>query len=94
MLDKVVLSMPRVIEGIPYYTNEEVARLAGVTRQSLWRWRQEAQIPSGRQYRGRLVLFTEDEVEQIKDFANRMEPIGSPQAQLPLFRASVKGGDQ
>ncbi len=57
-----------------------------VSRQTLWRWRDQGKIPTGMRYRSGQVLFTEQEVELIREYANRMEPIelGGPQ-QMGLF---------
>lgn len=67
--------MPLTIEGVRFYTNAEVARSLGVSRQTLWRWRVEGGVPQGRRYRRKSVVFTQDEVDQIAAFANRIEPI-------------------
>ncbi len=69
--------MPLTVEGRMFFTAAEVAREIGVVRQTLWRWRQGGKIPAGRRYRDRQILFTPEEVERIKDFAHRVEPIGS-----------------
>ena len=61
------------IEGVEYLQASEVAETAGVSRQTLWRWRRNGRIPIGRKYRDRQVLFTSDEVEEIRNFAHRME---------------------
>ena len=67
--------MPRIIEGQEYYTNSEVADHLKVSRQTLWRWREKGTIPAGLRYRTRQVLFSSDEVEAIRQFANKLEPI-------------------
>ena len=67
--------MPLVIEGVSYFTAAEVARVSHVTRQTLWRWRQDGKVPAGRRFRDKQVLFTEDEAEKIRDYANRLEPL-------------------
>jgi predicted DNA-binding protein (UPF0251 family) len=67
--------MPVKIEGEEYYTNSEVSDELKVSRQTLWRWREKGSIPSGLRYRTRQVLFTADEVEAIRQFANKLEPI-------------------
>jgi hypothetical protein len=75
------------IDGVTYLTPQEILADAGVTRQTLWRWRQNGQIPLGRRYRQRQLLFTMEEAAAIRSFANRMEAITAPasSAQLPLF---------
>ncbi len=67
--------MPVQIQGEQYYTNSEVADELKVSRQTLWRWRDKQRIPVGMRYRTRQVLFTAGEVEEIRQFANRLEPI-------------------
>ena len=79
------------LEGVRYLSNDEVARKLRIARQTLWRWRAAAKIPIGRQYRGRVVLFTQDEVTEIQRYANRIEPaLPRTATQLPLF-SSRKG---
>jgi len=62
------------VGGIVYLTADEVAERAGISRQTLWRWRQEGRVPAGRRYRGRRLLFTEGELGLILEFAHRIEP--------------------
>lgn len=85
--------MPVRIDGEEYFTNSEVSEELGVSRQTLWRWREKGRIPTGLRYRTRQVLFTKAEVEVIRQFANHLEPIelGSGGVkQLGLFRAGSK----
>lgn len=63
------------INEIEYFSTNEVLDKLQVTRQTLWRWRQQGKVPSGYQYRGKWILFTAAEVEEISCFANRLEPI-------------------
>lgn len=80
--------MPLEVEGVTYFASAEVARVVGVSRQTLWRWRQEGKIPAGRRYRDRQVLFTEKEMEAIRQYAHRIEPLSNGSAssgQLGLF---------
>lgn len=67
--------MSLTIEGIEFFTNTEVARRLGVSRQTLWRWRADGDVPAGRRYRRKSVVFTKAEVDLIFAFANRIEPI-------------------
>jgi len=67
--------MPVTIEDEEYYTNSEVSDQLKVSRQTLWRWREKGSIPAGLRYRTRQVLFTAEEVEAIRQFANKLEPI-------------------
>ncbi len=62
------------VEGTSYIPAAEVCRDLQVSRQTLWRWRQEGKVPLGRRYRDHQVLFTADEVEIIRSYANRLEP--------------------
>jgi Helix-turn-helix domain len=80
--------MPVTIEGEEYYTNSEVSDGLRVSRQTLWRWREKGSIPAGLRYRTRQVLFKAEEVEVIRQFANRLVPIelgGGGVRQLGLF---------
>jgi excisionase family DNA binding protein len=81
--------MPVQVEGEQYYTNSEVSEELGVSRQTLWRWRGKGRIHTGLRYRTRQVLFKRDEVDAIRQFANRLVPIelgGGGTRQLGLFR--------
>ena len=85
--------MAITIDGVAYYSATEMVAELGISRQTLWRWRQERKIPSGHRFRGRRVLFTAREVEQIRLFANRVEPIdASENGQRPLFGSPHAGG--
>ncbi len=66
--------MPIEIKGVIHFTACDVAREVGISRQTLWRWRQNGKVPPGRRYRDHQVLFTDWEMEQIRDYANRLEP--------------------
>ena len=66
------------IEGVKYISAASVAQDLGVTRQTLWRWRLDGKIPQGHRFRNRRLFFTESEVDSISEFANRIEPIGTP----------------
>jgi hypothetical protein len=80
------------IEGTPYYALNDVAVCLGVSRQSLWRWRRAGVIPAGSRRRDRRVLFSGDEVETIREYANRLEPIKQGEAsQLRLFNGRNGG---
>lgn len=61
----------------------EVAARAQVSRQTLWRWRQERKIPMGHKYRGRQVIYTPAEVREIEAFAHRIDPIDPPAPDQP-----------
>jgi hypothetical protein len=65
------------IQGTKYLQATEVAVAIGVTRQTLWRWRRDGSIPIGSRYRGRQIVFTPKEVDIIRQFADRIEPISN-----------------
>ena len=69
--------MPLLVSGKEFFTATEVAQDVGVVRQTLWRWRQEGKIPSGSRYRDRQILFTQVELDRIREFAHRVEPLVS-----------------
>ena len=71
-------TMSLQVNDTTYFSVTEILPELSVTRQTLWRWRQEGKIPAGHRYRDRQVLFTANEVEEIKQFAHRLEPIGRP----------------
>lgn len=74
------------INGIEYFTVPEILKELRIARQTLWRWRQQQKIPAGHRYRDRNLLYTLDEVEEIRQFANRVEDIGlANKNQLRLF---------
>jgi predicted DNA-binding transcriptional regulator AlpA len=78
--------MPVEVDGVNYYSASEVVRAVGISRQSLWRWRMDGKVPPGKRYRDRQILFTASEVEQVKSYANRLEPAEPALSQLGLFR--------
>jgi hypothetical protein len=80
--------MPIEIEGVTYYSAPEAAAETGISRQTLWRWRQQGKVPLGLRFRDRKILFTTDEFEEICDYANRLEPASTaPSRQGNLFGA-------
>jgi predicted DNA-binding transcriptional regulator AlpA len=79
-------SVPILIERIEYFTAADIQRDLGVARQTLWRWRKGGKIPQGRRYRDRQIVFTRQEVDAIRDYSNRLEPVESTgHDQLALF---------
>jgi len=78
--------MPVEVNGKEYLQVTEVAEIVGVTRQTLWRWRRDGLIPVGRKYRGRQVIYNREEIELIRQFAERIEPIdGQHRREKTLF---------
>jgi hypothetical protein len=75
--------VPLEIKGLTYLSLSEAAEQAEVTRQTLWRWRQERKVPMGHRYRGRQVIYTPAEVREIEQFANRIDPIDAPPSEQP-----------
>jgi hypothetical protein len=73
------------IDGVSYFSTSELLVELGVSRQTLWRWRQQRKIPAGHRYRDKTILFTADEVELIRQYANRIEPTEKASEQ-PGFR--------
>ena len=65
--------MPLLIRGAEFYTTEEIAEIAGVSRVTVWRWRKANLIPQGRRYRGKERLYTLAEAEAIYQHAHRLE---------------------
>jgi transposase-like protein len=85
-------SLAMEIDGTAYLTMTEVARQAGVSRQTIWRWRRERRIPRGRLFRDRMVLYATDEAQVIREFANRLEPVDSrDDRQANLFEKAPLG---
>ena len=74
------------IDGVEYVPGGEILAALGISRQTLWRWRQEGKIPQGHRFRDGRVLFTRQEAERIIQHANRIEPISDQdRRQLGLF---------
>jgi transposase-like protein len=69
--------MPLVIQGVEYFSHNEVADRVGVHRTTLSRWKKDCSVPTGQWFpRGKQVLYTASEVLEIEAFAFRLEPIG------------------
>ena len=75
--------MPVQIEGVEYLSSAEIARDIGVSRQTLWRWRQYGKVPVGQRFRDGKILFTPTEANAIRRFANHIEPIEAPEQEHP-----------
>lgn len=68
------------IEGVTYVPMNDLLTDIGVKRQTLWRWRRGGRIPQGVRYRGHQLLFTPEQAELVREFANRIEPARPPPA--------------
>lgn len=78
--------MPIEIDGVRYFFAADVARELKVSRQTVWRWRQQGKIPAGHRYRDRHIVFSEGEVQAVRDYATRIEPVSlGASSQLRLF---------
>jgi predicted DNA-binding transcriptional regulator AlpA len=83
--------MPLKIAGLEYLTAAEVCQVVSISRQTLWRWRQNSRIPAGRRFRGQRLVFGQDEVEQIRRYASLLEPADPPlRSRLDLFNPDAK----
>jgi predicted DNA-binding transcriptional regulator AlpA len=82
-----------IIDGIAYISTSAVLEALSISRQTLWRWRNEGKVPPGRRYRGRHVVFSQPDFEAISAYANLLEPITKPnnKDQLKLFNGGKKG---
>lgn len=67
--------MSVAIDGIEYYSLDDIVGMLSISRQTLWRWRSEGSVPLGQRFRQTRVLYTAAEVEEIRRFANRLERI-------------------
>lgn len=66
---------PLVIVVRPYAAASDLVEALGVSRQTLWRWRQDSEVPQELRYPRRWVVFTADERESIQQYAERLEPV-------------------
>jgi excisionase family DNA binding protein len=74
------------VDGITYLSLNEISKRLNLSRQTIWRWRQQGKIPGGHRFRSRQVVFSSEEVEAIRQYANRIEPINTDIRQLGLFQ--------
>lgn len=79
-------TMPIQILDSEYLTAAEVCQLVAISRQTLWRWRQEGLIPQGRRLRGQWLLFSSEDLKAIRSYAMTLEPADAgPRNQMKLF---------
>lgn len=84
--------MPIRISEHEYFTSLEVCKRAGISRQTLWRWRQEGKVPVGKRLRRKQLVFTSEELAQIEQYATQLEPAPPPRrAQMNLFDRLSEG---
>lgn len=85
MQQQEALGLPAIeVRGTTFFPASAVAKDLNISRQTLWRWRHEGKIPKGHRYRNGQILFSADEVDAVREFAHRIEPIDSGN-QLRLF---------
>lgn len=82
--------MPVAVNNRLYFSVNEVLGDTGISRQTLWRWRQDGKVPPGHRFRDRQVLFDEDEFHAIRSYANHIEPLGGGEQQLRLFKNGTR----
>ena len=74
------------IDGAWFFSAGDVAAEAGVTRQTLWRWRRAGKVPAGYRFRNGQILYTATELQQIRAYANHLEPLSQENDhQLSIF---------
>jgi predicted DNA-binding transcriptional regulator AlpA len=79
-------SMTLEIAGTSYLAANELLEELSISRQTLWRWRREGHIPQGHRFRDGKTVFTIAEADEVRRYANRIEPIDDAQRnQLGLF---------
>jgi len=78
--------MPVELNNRLYFSVNEVLVDTGVSRQTLWRWRQNGRVPPGHRFRDRQILFDEEEFHAIRSFATHVERLDEGARQLRLFR--------
>jgi transcriptional regulator with XRE-family HTH domain len=77
------------INGAEYFSASDLAQELGISRQTLWRWRQDGKIPQGHRFRDKQIVFTADEAKAVRDFATKLEPANSTQPdQFKLFNSA------
>ena len=82
----------RLIDGVRYYSSADMEEAAGVSRQTLYRWRRTGVVPAGHRLRGNRLLFSQSEYDRIMAYANRVEPgalgVKPGQLDLPIVRGT------
>lgn len=86
--------MPIQIEGKEYLTVSDLVEELGVSRQTIWRWRQQDKIPQGNTLRGRWVVFTPREVDAIRTFAFQLKPLNDHEDEDQIRLFAVRGEER
>ncbi|GAH40957.1 unnamed protein product [marine sediment metagenome] len=77
--------MPKNINGKIYYRTNEACEKAGISRATFFRWLKERTIEDVRQKDRRgWRLFTDEDIEKLKQEANKVISIESDERQLNL----------
>jgi hypothetical protein len=81
--------MPVLLDGHSYYRTAEVCRMAGISRNTLFRWVKEGNViePTRRDWRG-WRLFTQDQVYRLRGKTNQTSEPG--QAVTPIHFADER----
>jgi len=78
--------MPKLIGGTRFHTVSEVARAVGVHRATLLRWIDAQKVTDGKRDRNGWRMFSDTQLEVIRDFALSMSPPGDvSEDQMRLF---------
>ena len=78
---------------------QDVAKAVGVSKRTLLRWLHEGKIPETVRDRNNYRLFTEEDVDRIREFANlRRKPVelaqGPESADADLVEEKAAGGPE
>ena len=77
--------MPQKITGITYYKTNEACKMAGISRATFFRWLKEGTIEDVRHKDRRgWRLFTDEDIEKLREEANKVVSIESETKQLKL----------
>ena len=80
------LGVPEDIEGVEWYSLEEVETLAGVPHMTLYRWRRNRLVPAGHRRPNNRVYFTRPEIDAIRAYKTTTVPaeVGRPRREREL----------
>jgi predicted DNA-binding transcriptional regulator AlpA len=79
------MPMPFSIRDQVYFSVNEVLADTGISRQTLWRWRQDGKVPAGHRFRDRQILFDQEQFEAIRSYSTHVERLDAEAQQLTLF---------